>query len=146
MADLWVNNYNAEWLLAWNANMDIQICLDHFAIITYISEYYSKGEPGLEEILKLAWAQSAHLEGRKRLENFREVFLTHREMGMAEAFFRMLPSLHLKGSSVGTIFVNTDFPEKRHKFLMKLGSDEKEENSFISIKNICLYTFHKESI
>ena len=30
--EMWVNNYNKEWILAWNGNMDIQLCLDFFAI------------------------------------------------------------------------------------------------------------------
>ena len=36
----YVNNYNPEWLFAWNGNMDLQICLDFFEIVTYITEYY----------------------------------------------------------------------------------------------------------
>ena len=28
--EMWVNNYNPEWLLAWDGNMDIQLCLDFF--------------------------------------------------------------------------------------------------------------------
>ena len=35
--EMWTNNYNAEWIEAWNGNMDIQICLDFFAIVTYIT-------------------------------------------------------------------------------------------------------------
>lgn len=37
--EIFVNNYNAEWLNAWNANMDIQVCLDYFGVITYITDY-----------------------------------------------------------------------------------------------------------
>ena len=37
-----VNNYNAEWIRAWNANLDIQVCLDFFSVITYITEYFTK--------------------------------------------------------------------------------------------------------
>ena len=33
-----VNNYNAEWIRAWSGNMDIQVCLDFFSVITYITE------------------------------------------------------------------------------------------------------------
>ena len=84
----------------------------------------------MNEILATAWKQSAHLEGKKRLDNFKEVFMTHREMGMAEAFYRMLPDLHMKESSVGCIFVSTDFPEKRHKFLYKVPSSENQGDSF----------------
>ena len=44
--EMWVNNYNPEWILAWNGNMDIQLCLDFFAICTYITDYYTKDETG----------------------------------------------------------------------------------------------------
>ena len=32
--EIYVNNYNPEWLKAWNANLDIQPVLDFFAVIT----------------------------------------------------------------------------------------------------------------
>ena len=34
--EIWVNNYNPEWISAWNGNMDIQLCLDFYAICTYL--------------------------------------------------------------------------------------------------------------
>ena len=37
-----VNNYNGEWIRAWNANLDLQVCLDFFSVITYIMEYFTK--------------------------------------------------------------------------------------------------------
>ena len=50
-----INNYNPEWIKAWNGNMDIQLCLDFFAIATYITDYYTKDETGtLEHLLKAA--------------------------------------------------------------------------------------------
>ena len=36
--ELFVNNYNPEWILNWDANIDIQLCLDFYAVITYIRE------------------------------------------------------------------------------------------------------------
>ena len=35
--EMWVNNYNPEWIKAWDGNMDIQLCLDFYAIVTYIT-------------------------------------------------------------------------------------------------------------
>ena len=52
--ELYINNYNPEWLRAWNANMDIQVCFDFFAVITYITEYFTKDESGTSGFLKLA--------------------------------------------------------------------------------------------
>ena len=40
--EIFVNSYNPEWIQNWNANMDFQICLDYFSIITYITDYYTK--------------------------------------------------------------------------------------------------------
>ena len=39
--EIYINNYNPEWLKAWDGNMDIAVCLDYFAIITYITDYYT---------------------------------------------------------------------------------------------------------
>ena len=34
--ELFINPYNREWMKAWNANMDLQVVLDFFAVITYV--------------------------------------------------------------------------------------------------------------
>ena len=52
--EIYVNNYNPEWLVAWNANLDIQPVLDFFAVITYITDYWAKPDEGLTTILKEA--------------------------------------------------------------------------------------------
>ncbi len=42
VSERFINGYNAEWLKAWNANMDFQFCLNPHAIITYITDYMGK--------------------------------------------------------------------------------------------------------
>ena len=42
LSEIYVNSYNPEWARAWNGNTDLQVCLDYFAVITYITEYYTK--------------------------------------------------------------------------------------------------------
>jgi hypothetical protein len=49
-----VNNYNREMITAWNANMDIQLALDPFAVITYIVNYVNKDVTGLTKFMKEA--------------------------------------------------------------------------------------------
>ena len=39
--EIYINNYNPEWLLAWDGNIDIQPCFDFFGVITYITEYFT---------------------------------------------------------------------------------------------------------
>ena len=49
-----VNNYNSHFLLAWQANMDIQFSLDSYAVVTYITDYLTKGDAGLTQELRKA--------------------------------------------------------------------------------------------
>ena len=37
--EIFINNYNEEWIRSWDSNMDIQLTLDYYAIITYITYY-----------------------------------------------------------------------------------------------------------
>ena len=53
-------------------------------------------------------------------------FLTHRQMGEVEAYYKIFPHLTLKYSSVDTIFIPSDKKELRSKFLRKL--DEEDTN------------------
>ena len=47
-----VNNYNPLMLRTWEGNIDIQICTDSYAVITYITDYISKSDLGVSAILK----------------------------------------------------------------------------------------------
>ena len=40
--EIMVNNYNAEWIVAWNANIDISPVYDYYGTITYITDYFTK--------------------------------------------------------------------------------------------------------
>ena len=44
--EIMINNFNPEWIKAWDSNMDIQLCLDYYAVICYITDYYMKDESG----------------------------------------------------------------------------------------------------
>ena len=37
--EMWVNNYNPHFMKAWQANHDIQFCMDSYAVLTYITDY-----------------------------------------------------------------------------------------------------------
>jgi hypothetical protein len=50
LAEQFVNKYNPQYLLAWNANMDIQFCFDTYAVINYICDYYTKDDSGMTEV------------------------------------------------------------------------------------------------
>ena len=44
--DVYTNNYNPEMLKAWDANMDIQLVHDPYAVTSYVVGYATKDEDG----------------------------------------------------------------------------------------------------
>ena len=114
IAETMVNTYNPEWISAWNGNMDFQFCLDYFAVITYISDYYCKDDSGTMKILQEALKESTNDDLRTRLKKMVSVFLTHRQMGESEAYYRILPSMHMKDSNVKAVFAQTGFNPSRY--------------------------------
>ena len=126
--EMWVNNYNPEWLLAWNGNMDIQLCLDFFAICTYITDYYTKDETGtMTHLIKAV--KECHGKGQKEtMRALANEFSSHRQVGESEAYYKLFPELHLTESSVKTVFVAGGFPHKRKVFLRKVHKKENEDS------------------
>ena len=40
--EIFINNYNAEWIVDWNANIDLSPVYDYYGTITYITDYFTK--------------------------------------------------------------------------------------------------------
>ena len=127
--EMWVNNYNPEWLLAWDGNMDIQLCLDFFAICTYITDYYTKDETGtLSHLIKAV--KECHGKGQKEtMRALANEFSSHRQVGESEAYYKLFPEMHLTESSVKTVFVAGGFPEDRNVFLRKVNKEKDKADS-----------------
>ena len=119
--------------------LDLQICTDIFAVVTYITDYCSKDETGILELLIKEWKKSGNEEFKKRCHQMKDVFLTHQKMGEVEAYYRILPSLHLVESNIKCLFVTSGFPESRSKFLVKITEEESLSNpadiDFVHVEN-----------
>ena len=113
-ADTCVNNFNPTILKIWRANMDIQYVTDPWACAMYILSYIiSKGERQMGKLLTEASKEyGADDSIRKQRRKVGYVFLSHGEVNVQEAVYRLL-SIPLKKSSRQTIFVNTGMPETR---------------------------------
>ena len=125
--DRYINNYNPEMLQAWNANMDIQLALDPYAVISYIVSYVNKDETQMTKFLKEALSADAGKNAKERLKTLKHAFFSHRQVGHCEATYRLLPSLKLKDSNISCIFVMTGFPDKRSIFCKKVSEEENDE-------------------
>lgn len=123
----WVNNYNPEMIYAWNANMDIQLAFDPYAVVTYIVSYMNKDENQMSKFMMEALRADTKQNAREKLKTLKMAYLTHRQVGIAEATYRLIPGMYLKKSDVQCIFVMSGFPKNRSKFWSKIADDKNEE-------------------
>ena len=111
--ELYVNNFNEHMMRSWDGNMDLQIVLDFFQVITYVADYYAKDDSGTSEVLKAAMDNCNSKDVKERMKVAANVFLKTRQIGEAEAAYRLIPSLTLTMSNVSCQFVGTGMKEER---------------------------------
>ena len=134
-----MNNYNPEWIFSWNANTDLQITLDFFEIISYITDYVGKLDDDTIVHLKEAKKEMMDLNMKEQLRKMADIFLTHRRVGQAESLYRIDPAMHLTDSNVKCVYVATGWPEDRYVFAQKISDDtcnlnEIEDDTIYQIK------------
>ena len=118
--EIFINNYNPEWIVAWNANIDISPVYDYFGTITYVTDYFTKDSTGLTEVLKNAVKQlSDDKDMRQKCYELANMFLTFRQVGMCEAIFKLFANMNMVYSSVSTIFVPTEPKGQRRQYLQR---------------------------
>ena len=88
ITETFINPFNKHWIKDWNANMDLQPVLDFFAVVTYVTDYYSKDDSGTMEVLKAALKDQEGKDVKERMKDHANVYLTHRQIGEAEAVYR----------------------------------------------------------
>jgi hypothetical protein len=128
-----VNSFNPEWLLAWDGNLDLQICLDYFAVITYVTDYFTKDDTGTMQILRDALKNANSENVKEKMRMMMDTYITHRQMGEAEAIYKIFPDFEFKNSNVSCVFLSTAKRVDRSKFLLRVDG-KSEYNDFQKIK------------
>ena len=118
--EIFTNTYNPEWIKSWNANMDMQFCMDFFAIITYVTDYYMKDESGILPFIREALKQNEDDSLKNKLNLVKNTFLTKRQVGESELYYKMFPALHLTQSNIAVEWVPTGLPQTRSSFLKQV--------------------------
>ena len=126
--EAFVNNYNVNYMYAWQANMDIQVCTDPYAVVSYISDYISKPDAGLTRMMRTALAETKGLLNDERIDYLKKAYLTHREICTSEAVYRISRGLHLRESNLKTVFIDSGFPQERSNLLRRVREDENEDS------------------
>jgi hypothetical protein len=121
-----INNYNPEMILAWNANMDIQMVVDPYAVISYIASYMNKDDTQTTPFLREALHAAAGKEAKEKLRALKEAYISHRQVGGSEAAYKVNPSLRMKVSNITCIFVVSGFPKNRSLFYRRVKDDDED--------------------
>ena len=121
---IFINNYNPEWIESWDSNIDISLVSDFYGAITYITDYWTKDSSGLTDVLRTAVKQLGKDDGmKKRCHELANIFISHRQIGEAEAYYKLLPHMNLSYSSVVTTYIPTVAKRDRRHFLQKQDPD-----------------------
>ena len=115
--ELNVNSYNPEITQAWNGNTDFQFCFDLYAIITYITEYFVKDDSGVVKNLVNTMNANEDTDLKDKMKLLMNTWIKNRQMGEAEAVYRLTKEFHFKESDSKCVFVQTCPRSERSKFL-----------------------------
>ena len=111
--------FNENILLAWKANLDIQIALEPYGCASYIVGYISKSQRGMSAQLDAAAkeARRGNLDLKKQVRHIGNVFSNCVEVSAQEAVYLDL-QIPLTKCTRDIVFINTSIPEERI-FLLK---------------------------
>ena len=111
--------FNGKILLAWKANLDIQIVLEPYGCASYIVGYISKSQRGMGAQLDAAAkeAQKGNFDMKKKVRHIGNVFSNCVEVSAQEAVYLAL-QIPLTKCTRDIVFINTPTPEERI-FLLK---------------------------
>ena len=114
----------------------MQPCFCYHSVITYISDYWSKDDTGLIDVINSVLKQAISQSLKEQMKLIANTFMTHRQIGEAEATFRLLPNMLLKNSNVACQWISVGKRSEMTK-RWKLASKEEVENSngLIQIKD-----------
>ena len=126
-----VSTTTKRFIRAFQANMDLQFCLDAYAVVTYVCDYWSKDETGMTEFLKEALKEAKSWENRALLSHLKRTYMAKRQVGKCEAIYRAIPYLQLQGSYIACTSVSSGYPKNQSTFhsafIRKVKKKEKEE-------------------
>ena len=119
-----INLFNGKILLAWKANLDIQIVLEPYGCASYIVAYISKSQRGVSAQLDAAAKEvrKGNLDLNKQVRHIGNVFSNCVEVSAQEAVYLDLQIPLTKCTSLrDVVFINTSTTAER-VFLLKLKS------------------------
>jgi hypothetical protein len=73
---------------------------------------------------------------KEKMKKIASTFLSHRQIGEAEAFFKLLPDLKLKNSNVSCQWLSLGRKEERYKRMKRAAENETENKNLIKLEGV----------
>ena len=86
-----------------------------------------KDETGTAGFIKKALKDNRNENLKEQLKIVKNVFITHRQVGEAECYYRLFPSMHLSHSNLATKFVHSGFRHERSRMLEEICPEAAEK-------------------
>ena len=83
-----------------------------------------KDDSGTLKLIQKVLEKASDEPIKKKLNLVKNTFLTHRQIGESEAYYKLFPHLHLCDSNIGAVFIPTGFKQNRSRFLKQLSEEE----------------------
>ena len=112
--DMYVNNYNPILLPLWQANMDVQLCMDSHAVANFVVSYMTKVSLGVSKAMRDVMGQlrTDTPSIRESLRKVGNAMINNQEISTQEAVYILL-GLQLRKASRTVQFINTSPPDNR---------------------------------
>ena len=88
ISEIYINNFNPEWLEIWDANHDLAPVKDFFGVITYVTEYAFKPE-SYELAIRKDLEACKDEDVQTKMKVIAASFQDNRQMGEAEACYQV---------------------------------------------------------
>ena len=131
--EMMVNCYNPEWIINWNANIDIQPVHDFFGAITYVTEYWGKDETKTMVAIKSALDNCQNETVKEKMKIIGNTFMKSRQIGEVEGWYKLLPDMLLKNSSSSCQWVSLENPQEGYKRMRRAQDGAKKNKTNVEI-------------
>ena len=95
-----------------------------------------KDDTGTMEILKEVVESNPDDNNREKMKKIASTFLSHRQIGEAEAFFKLLPGLLLKNSNVSCQWLYVGRKQDRYTRMKKVTEENENNKNLIKLEGV----------
>ena len=101
-----------------------------------MTEYFTKDESGTAEVLKKVVEDSPDDCTKEKMKKIASTFLSHRQIGEAEAFYKLLPDLLLKNSNVTCQWLPLGSKNERYIRMKRVEEDSNKDKNLLKIEGV----------